>query len=128
MNNQIPTEFQFVLPKGLVDNQGKIHRQGVMRLATAKDEIFVQKDPLVRGNPAYGVLVMLSRTITNLGELTTITPELLEGLFTLDLAYLREFYNRINQQESASIVVECPKCNNQFNMELTLSGESKATP
>ncbi|MFB2892877.1 phage tail assembly protein [Aerosakkonemataceae cyanobacterium BLCC-F50] len=128
MNSQIHTEFKFVLPKGLVDNEGRIHRQGVMRLATAKDEICVQKDPFVRENPAYGVLVMLSRTITNLGELSQITPELLEGLFTLDLAYLREFYNLINQQESASILVQCPQCNTQFNMELTLSGESKATP
>ncbi|MFB2835624.1 phage tail assembly protein [Floridanema evergladense] len=128
MNSETHTKFKFVLPKGLVDNQGKIHRQGVMRLATAKDEISVQKDPLVRENPAYGFLVMLSRTITNLGELSKITPELLEELFTLDLAYLREFYNRINQQESASILVQCPQCNSQFNMELTLSGESKATP
>jgi hypothetical protein len=128
MNNELHTKFKFVLPKGLVDNQGRIHRQGVMRLTTAKDEISVQKDPLVRDNPAYGVLVMLSRTIITLGELSMITPELLEELFTLDLAYLREFYNRINQQETASILVQCPKCNNQFNTEFTLSGESKATP
>ncbi|MBE9225456.1 phage tail assembly protein [Phormidium sp. LEGE 05292] len=128
MNSQIHTQFKFSLPKGLLDNEGNIHRQGVMRLATAKDEIIVQKDPLVRENPAYGVLVMLSRTITQLGELSIITPELLEELFTLDLAYLREFYNQINHQESASILVQCPKCNSEFNMELTLSGESKATP
>lgn len=124
MNSEIPTEFKFLLPKGLVDEQGKIHRQGVMRLATAKDEICVQKDPRVRDNPVYGVLVMLSRTITSLGELSTITPELLEGLFTPDLAYLREFYNRINQQGNAYILVQCPKCNSEFNMELALSGES----
>ncbi|XWK89392.1 MAG: phage tail assembly protein [Phormidium sp.] len=122
------TEFKFILPKGLVDTEGKIHRQGVMRLATAKDEISLQQDRYVRENPGYGFLVMLSRVITNLGELSSITPNLLENLFTLDLAYLREFYNRVNQQESASILVKCPRCDSNFNVELELAGELQATP
>jgi hypothetical protein len=122
--NTLQTEFSFILPKGLVDAQGHIHRQGVMRLATAKDEICVQKDHRVQENPAYGVMVALSRVITRLGELSSITPELLEELFTLDLAYLREFYNRINQQGSAYILVQCPKCSSNYRVELALSGES----
>ncbi len=128
MNEQPTTEFQFILPKGLVDAEGKIHRQGMMRLATAKDEIFVQKDRIFQNDPAYGVLVMLSRVITSLGELSSVTPDLLENLFSLDLAYLREFYSRINQQGSASILVKCPRCNSDFNVELELAGESQATP
>lgn len=118
------TEFNFILPKGLVDDRGQVHRQGVMRLATAKDEICVQKDRRVQDNPGYGVLVMLSQTITSLGELSSVTPDLLEGLFTQDLAYLREFYNRINQQGSAYILVQCPKCSSDFRVEMALSGES----
>jgi hypothetical protein len=118
------TEFKFILPRGLVDDQGDVHRQGVMRLATAKDEIHVQKDRRVQNEPAYGVLVMLSQVITHLGTLSSVTPELLEGLFTLDLSYLREFYNRINQEGSAYIPVECPQCSSQFSVELSLSGES----
>jgi hypothetical protein len=126
--NPLQTEFKFSLPRGLVDDEGKIHSQGLMRLATAKDEIYVQKDRLVQDNPAYGFLVMLSRVITSLGDLSEVTPEKLENLFTYDLAYLREFYNRINQQGIASIPVKCPRCNNDFNVELELSGESFATP
>lgn len=118
------TEFNFILPKGLVDDRGQVHRQGVMRLATAKDEICVQKDRRVQDNPGYGVLVMLSQTITSLGELSSVTPDLLESLFTQDLAYLREFYNRINQQGSAYILVQCPKCSSDFRVEMALSGES----
>jgi hypothetical protein len=118
------TEFNFILPRGLVDAQGNIHRQGVMRLATAKDEIAVQKDRRVQIEPAYGVLVMLSQVITRLGSLSSITPELLENLFTFDLSYLREFYNRINQEGTAYIPVECPQCSSQFSVELSLSGES----
>ena len=118
------TEFNFILPRGLVDAQGNIHRQGVMRLATAKDEIAVQKDRRVQIEPAYGVLVMLSQVITHLGNLSSITPELLENLFTFDLSYLREFYNRINQEGTAYIPVECPQCSSQFSVELSLSGES----
>ena len=122
--NILTTEFNFILPRGLVDEQGGIHRQGSMRLATAKDEIFVQKDRRVQNEPGYGVLVMLSRVITRLGSLSSLTPELLENLFTRDLAYLREFYNRINQQGDAYIPVQCPQCSSQFNVELSLSGES----
>jgi hypothetical protein len=122
--NILTTEFNFILPRGLVDEQGGIHRQGSMRLATAKDEIFVQKDRRVQNDPGYGVLVILSRVITRLGSLSSVTPELLENLFTRDLAYLREFYNRINQQGDAYIPVQCPQCSSQFNVELSLSGES----
>lgn len=118
------TEFNFILPRGLVDAQGTVHRQGVMRLATAKDEIWVQKDSRVQHDPTYGVLVMLSRVITRLGSLSSPTPELLEELFTRDLAYLREFYNRINQQGNPYIPVQCPQCSSQFSVELSLSGES----
>ncbi len=126
--NPLQTEFKFILPRGLVDEEGKVHSQGFMRLATAKDEISVQKNRLVQDNPAYGFLVMLSLVITSLGDLSEVTPEKLENLFTYDLAYLREFYNRINQQGIASIPVKCPRCNNDFNVELELSGESLATP
>jgi hypothetical protein len=126
--NSLQTEFKFSLPRGLVDDHGKVHSQGFMRLATAKDEISVQKNRLVQDNPAYGFLVMLSLVITNLGDLVEVTPDLLENLFTYDLAYLREFYNRINQQGIASLPVKCPKCSNDFNVELELSGESFATP
>ncbi len=122
------TEFNFTLPRGLVDAQGGIHRQGVMRLATAKDEIYVQKDRRIQNSPGYEVLIMLSRVIARLGSLSSVTPELLEGLFTRDLAYLREFYNRINQQGEACIPVRCPNCSNKFEVELSLSGESSATP
>lgn len=120
----LETDFRFVLPRGLVDEQGNVHRQGVMRLATAKDELSVQKDIRVQTDSAYATLIMLSRVITRLGKLSSITPELLENLFTRDLAYLREFYNRVNQQGSALIPVQCPKCQSDFQMELALSGES----
>jgi hypothetical protein len=122
------TEFDFTLPKGLVDEAGVVHRQGVMRLATAKDELMTQKDRRVRNDPAYGTLVMLSQVITSLGSLTAIAPELLENLFTQDLAYLRELYNRLNQQGSSSQPVWCPECSHQFEVEFALSGESSATP
>lgn len=124
LTDTIPiTEFNFTLPKGLVDSQGALHRQGCIRLATAKDELYAQKDRRVQEDPDYAVLVLLSRVITRLGTLSTITPELLENLFSPDLAYLRELYNRINQQGNAYIPVQCPTCSTHFNVELTLSGE-----
>ncbi|GBE93467.1 phage tail assembly protein [Nostoc cycadae] len=122
--SNIQTEFNFTLPRGLLDADGNLHRQGVMRLATAKDEIIVQKNRAAQENTAYAAIAMLSQVITCLGDLTTITPDLLENLFSRDLAYLREFYNRINQQGDAEIPVQCPQCQTNFQVELALSGES----
>jgi hypothetical protein len=118
------TEFSFTLPRGLIDDLQRVNRQGIMRLATAKDEIMVQQEPKVRENPAYGVLIMLSRVITRLGSLTYVSPDLLENLPILDISYLREYYNRINQQGDAKIPTECPHCNANFAVNLELAGES----
>lgn len=117
-------EFSFTLPKGLIDDQNRVHRKGSMRLATAKDEIYVQGQSAVQNNSAYGFLVMLSRVISRLGNLTSVTPAVLERLTIRDIAYLREFYNRVNEQGDAHIPTECPHCHTPFAVELNLSGES----
>lgn len=116
-------EFPFTLPKGLLDQTGTLHRQGIMRLATARDELRVSRDRRVQADPGYDVFVRLSQVITQLGNLAEPTAEQLEGLFLVDLAFLREFYNRINQQGNAYLPVECPQCQRQFRVELALSGE-----
>lgn len=118
-----PTEFSFTLPRGLLDPTGVVHQQGTMRLATAKDEIAIQKDRRAQESEAYGELILFARVITQLGTLSETTPELLEGLFTYDLGYLREFYNRVNRTGTAEIPVCCPSCKTSFNTELALAGE-----
>ncbi|MCU0567172.1 MAG: phage tail assembly protein [Oculatellaceae cyanobacterium Prado106] len=123
MSSISATEFEFKLPRGLVDPDGAIHQAGRMRLATAKDEMLVQKNYQAQDNETYGTLVMLSQVITTLGTLKELTPELLENLFSLDLAYLQEFYNRINQSGQAHVPVQCPTCRQQFAVEFALSGE-----
>lgn len=117
------TEFNFTLPRGLVGDRNTVYRQGTMRLATARDEITVQNDPRVKKNHAYQVLIYLSLVITRLGDLSKIKPQALENLSVLDLAYLREFYNRINQHQQASISLECPHCQQALEVELALAGE-----
>ncbi len=121
--NSLNTEYLFTLPTGLVDAQNRIHRQGIMRLATAKDEIIVQKHRSVQENPAYSFLVMLSQVITRIGSLNSVNLDLLETLVLRDISYLKEFYNRVNQQGNAHIPTQCPHCNNQFVVELELAGE-----
>lgn len=123
-DNLLATEFQFCLPRGFVDDTGVVHRQGTMRLATARDELVVQKDQRVNEHPTYGTLIMLSQVIITLGQLANVTADQLERLFTQDLAYLKEFYNRINQQGHALVPAECPKCAHGFKTELMLAGES----
>jgi hypothetical protein len=90
------TEYEFTLPLGYADKEGNVHREGVMRLATAADEILPLKDPRVQSNQAYLIIILLSRVITKLGSLPQINPKIIEELFAADLSFLQEFYNRIN--------------------------------
>jgi len=112
------TEFEFTLPKGYVDKDGNLHREGVMRLATAKDEIAPLQDYRVQANRAYLVIILLSRVISKLGSLRMITPNIIEDLFSSDLAYLQEFYRKINEEGSASIKVTCPACKHEFEVDM----------
>jgi hypothetical protein len=118
------TEFEFKLPMGYVDKEGSLHREGIMRLATAADEILPLKDPRVQGNQAYLVIILLSRVITKLGSVARITPKTIEGLYTADLAYLQEFYNQVNRNEKSNIEAVCPKCSHQFEVSLNNLGGS----
>ena len=90
------TEHDFILPQGFLDEDGTLHREGTMRLATAADEILPLKDPRVQKNPAYLVVILLARVVTRLGDVRAITTNTIERLFVADLAYLQDLYNRIN--------------------------------
>lgn len=116
------TEHEFTLPLGFADSEGNLHREGVMRLATAADEILPLKDPRVQSNEAYLIVILLSRVINRLGSLAQINPKVIEGLYAADLAYLQEFYNRINGNGTARVAASCPKCDHTFEMELGGSG------
>jgi hypothetical protein len=116
------TEYEFTLPLGFADGEGDLHREGVMRLATAADEILPLKDPRVQGNQAYLIVILLSRVITRLGSVAQVNPKVIEGLYAADLAYLQEFYNRINRNGKASVKAACPKCANEFEVELNGAG------
>ena len=104
------TEFSFVLPKGYVDRNGSLHREGKMRLATAADEIIPLRDPRVQQNPGYLTIILLSRVITSLGEMPTVDTRVVEGFYTTDLAFLKDFYQRINQAEIPVYRTVCPHC------------------
>jgi hypothetical protein len=120
----LKTEFEFTLPRGYVDAEGNLHRSGVMRLATAMDEIAPLRDLRVRSNEAYLVLVLLSRVIVRLGALTQVTPNMLEGMFAADLAYLQAFYRQINEQGTSVITVTCPDCQAKIEVDLADLGGS----
>jgi len=118
------TEFDFTLPMGYVDEDGTLHRNGTMRLATAADEIHPLRDSRVQQNEAYLIVILLSRVITSLGSIDLITPKVVEGFFSADLAYLQEFYNHINGNGSATVEAECPLCEHGFAVAVTGSGGS----
>ena len=113
------TEIEFTLPRGYVDASGVVHRDGPMRLATARDEIEPLREVEVRQNQAYLSVLLLTRTITRIGEVTEITPELVEGLYAADFDHLQRLYERVNSDGDAVGVVKCPACAHEFEVDLT---------
>ena len=111
------TEFEFELPKGYVDPNGEVHKKGTMRLATAADEILPLRDPRVQQNSGY-LTIILSRVITKLGTLSNVNTRVIEGLFTMDLAYLQDMYQRINMSEMPHYELTCPHCNQKVEVPL----------
>ena len=135
MARGLQTEFAFTLPRGYVDDSGNLHTTGTMRLATAADEILPLRDPRVGANQAYLVVILLSRVITRLGSLPegSINPGLVEHLFSADLAYLQDFYRRVNENGHTRVAATCPSCTTRFELDLEgggggALGESLATP
>lgn len=123
------TEHEFTLPIGYLDADGTLHRDGVMRLATAADEILPLKDPRVVKNPAYLIVILLSRVVTRLGMVSLITPKVIEDLYAKDLAFLQELYNDTNRLDESRDEAVCPQCQHAFPAEVVGSaGGSLATP
>ncbi|HXD70885.1 MAG TPA: hypothetical protein VN615_13565 [Gaiellales bacterium] len=113
------TQYAFTLPRGYVDASGAVHREGVMRLATARDELEPLRDPAVRENEAYLTVLLLARVILRIGDQTTITPELVEGLYAADFDHLQRLYERINSDSEAVGQVDCPSCGIAFEVDLS---------
>ncbi len=120
---QFQTEYPFELPKGYLDNEGILHKKGVMRLATAADEILPMKDPRVQQNPGYLSVILLARVVVSLGSLQAVDTRVIEKLFTADLAYLQDLYQKINQIETPVIRTVCPHCNEKIEVEWPFLGE-----
>jgi len=112
------TEFSFRLPRGYVDSAGTVHRDGVMRLATARDELVPLHDGRVKEDPAYLTVVLLGRVITRLGSLTDVHPGIVENMFASDVAFLQDLYRRVNQEGHTRAAVTCPACNHDFTVDV----------
>ncbi|CAL9386023.1 hypothetical protein SUDANB95_01155 [Actinosynnema sp. ALI-1.44] len=112
------TEFNFELPRGYVDDAGVVHRTGVMRLATARDELVPLRDDRVRENAAYLTVVLLARVIVRIGTVTDVHAGVVENLFASDLAFLQDMYRRINSEGHTRAAVACPECGHGFSVDV----------
>ncbi len=112
------TEFPFMLPRGYMDAQGVVHRSGMMRLATARDELLPLGDMRVRENPAYLSVVLIGRLITRLGSITEVDARIVEQMFAVDLAFLQRFYEKINTDGSSLASTVCPDCRHEFEIDM----------
>jgi len=114
----LQTEFEFTLPQGYTDEEGTLHREGRMRLATAADEIEPLQDPRVQSNSSYLTIILLSRVVTELGDLQSVNRNVIENLFVADLEYLQAMYERINNQGSNAVTTACPDCGERFDVSV----------
>ena len=108
----LQTEFEFTLPRGYVDEAGNLHKKGVMRLATAPDEIVPLRDPRVKrqpGLPGDHAPVARGHPPRDAAR-RQINPAVIEKLFSADLAYLQDFYRRINETGHRRLPATCPEC------------------
>lgn len=112
------TEFDFELPRGYVDGDGVVHRHGTMRLATARDELLPLYDERVQENPAFTTVVLLGRVVTRLGNLPMMNAQVIENMFASDVAFLQDFYRRINAEGHTRAAVTCPECSQRFTIDL----------
>src|SRR5215469_1744746 len=118
---EFATEFEFTLPRGYVDEQRTLHRQGTMRLATALDEIEPLQDIRVRANQAYLIIMLLSRVITRLGTISPVNLAVVERLSVADVQYLQKMYLQINEEipEGANLIgTQCPGCGMRFALDM----------
>lgn len=119
---ELQTMYPFRLPRGYVDAEGTLHREGQMRLATAGDELSALRDPRVKADESYMNPLILSKVITMLGTLKEVTPEVIEGLFVADMEYLQDMYDTINKADKPQIQVTCPHCGKQFVDTINFQG------
>ena len=115
----LETEYGFTLPMGYADEHGELHRAGVMRLATAADEILPMRDPRVQQNPSYLTILLLSRVVTKLGALTQVSPGIIEKLFNSDFSFLQSLYAQINGDGTCKKNVVCPNCQYAFTTDIS---------
>jgi hypothetical protein len=113
------TEYAFTLPRGFVDAHGAVHRDGTMRLATARDEIEPLRDAAVRQNEAYVTVLLLARVVTRIGDIDNVTPEVIERLYAADFDHLQKLYERLNTDGEVVGSVTCPECAHQFEIDLS---------
>jgi hypothetical protein len=115
---RLPTEFDFVLPRGFVDASGTVHREGTIRVATARDELLPLLDARVMQNEAYLTVVLLGRVITRLGSLSSVDASVVENMFASDVAFLQDLYRRINAEGHTRAGVTCPNCEHEFLVDV----------
>jgi hypothetical protein len=114
----LQTEYEFTLPFGFVDDDGTLHREGVMRLSTAFDEVEAAQDARGRANSAYLSILLLARVVTRLGTVAPVDEDVIERLFSADFVYLQDLFVRLNDVADDVVETQCPSCGTRFPIDL----------
>lgn len=118
ITSSMQTEFEFTLPRGFVDSEGQVHRNGRMRLATAVDEIEAIEHPQVQEKESYLPVLLLARVVTQLGNIAPVGPQIIAQLYASDFTYLQDLYLRLNSTDVITLNTTCPQCGHEYQLQV----------
>jgi hypothetical protein len=121
----IRTTFRFTLPKGTgVKTEPGRKAGGKMRLIQVKDLLSIERDTVVRQGSGAFYVVLLSKTIGELGQEGMVTRKTIEKLSPADFAFLVDFMHEINHQVIKQIQIKCGSCGHVYKGAFAQLGEA----
>jgi hypothetical protein len=112
-------DYEFELPIGVRDDQGRLHRSGTLRKMTGRDEAILA-DPQNQRNGGRLVTQLLASCLTGLGELKEIDTTVVADMYSADRNYLLLKLRAATFGATLQATYKCPSCghSHEVNEEL----------
>jgi len=121
----IRTSFKFTLPKGTgIKAEPGRKVSGKMRLIQVKDLVIIERDSKVQKGTGAFYVVLLSKTIEELGQEGLVTSKTIEKLSPIDFAFLVDFMHEINHQVIKYLPITCGSCGHSYKGAFAQLGEA----
>ncbi len=102
-------EFEFELPIGYVDADGRLHRTAVLRKMTGRDEA-IMADKMNRNNGARMITELLANCLVRLGEIERPGAKVTQALYSADRHFLLLKLREVTFGSEMQGNYSCPTC------------------